>query len=88
MSLWRTLRNNCGRLQRNNLQGFWGIDIDTKDPAIPNLPLITAPGVLKCWTGTAWVKEPIKTWLAGSWQSKPLKRWTGTEWVQVDTTGI
>lgn len=44
-------------------------------------------GILKRWTGLAWVKEPLKTWLAGSWQAKPMKRWSGTEWLLVDTTG-
>ena len=44
MSLWRTLQDNCGRLYKFNLKGFWGIDLDTKDPQIPNLPLETPEG--------------------------------------------
>ena len=49
---------------------------------------VTYFGVLKRWTGVAWVKEPLKTYLAGSFQSKPLKRWNGSEWKLIDTAGI
>lgn len=49
---------------------------------------ITYFGILKRWTGSIWIKEPLKTYLAGSFQSKPLKRWDGGEWKLVDTTGI
>ncbi len=45
-------------------------------------------GILKRWTGAAWVKEPLKTYLVSSWQAKPLKRWDGSEWKLIDTTGI
>lgn len=50
--------------------------------------VVTYYGILKRWTGSAWVKEPLKTYLAGTWQSKPLKRWNGSAWVTVDTTGV
>jgi len=43
-------------------------------------------GILKRWTGSAWVKALLKVYL-GTWLAKPLKRWTGTEWVAVDTSG-
>jgi len=45
-------------------------------------------GILKRWTGAAWVKAKLKTYLAGSWQTKPLKRWDGSAWKLVDTTGV
>lgn len=45
-------------------------------------------GVLKRWTGSLWIKEPLKTYLSGSWQSRPLKRFDGSAWKTVDTTGI
>lgn len=45
MSFWRTLQDNCGRLYKFDLRGFWAIDLDTKDPQIPNLPLETAEAV-------------------------------------------
>ena len=41
-------------------------------------------GVLKRWTGAAWIKAVLKVFL-GSWQSKPLKRWNGSQWVLVET---
>lgn len=44
MSLWRTLKDNCGSLYKFDLRGFWGIDLDTKNPQIPNLPILTASG--------------------------------------------
>jgi hypothetical protein len=49
---------------------------------------VTYYGVLKRWTGLAWIKEPLKTYLAGSWQTKPLYRWDGAEWKLIDTTGV
>lgn len=48
---------------------------------------VTYYGILKRWTGSVWVKEPLKVF-SGSWVTKPLKRWNGTEWVQVDATGV
>lgn len=45
-------------------------------------------GILKRYSGAAWVKEPLETFLAESWQEKPLKRWNGAAWVLVDTTGV
>lgn len=45
-------------------------------------------GVLRRWTGAAWVKAKLKTYLSGTWQEKPLKVWTGTTWGLIDTTGV
>ena len=45
-------------------------------------------GILKRWTSSIWIKEPLKTYLAASWQSKPLKRWDGSAWKEIDTTGV
>lgn len=45
-------------------------------------------GILKRWTGAAWVKEPLKTYLASTWQAKSLKRWDGAQWLTIDTTGV
>lgn len=53
----------------------------------PSVGGVTYYGILKRWTGAAWIKEPLKTYLAGSWQSKPLKRWDGSQWKEIDTTG-
>jgi hypothetical protein len=39
--LWRTFRNNCGRLYRWNQTEFWQPTLTAQDPAIPNLPLET-----------------------------------------------
>jgi hypothetical protein len=41
-------------------------------------------GVLKVWTGSAWIKKSLKVFL-GTWQSKPLTRWDGTGWKLIDT---
>jgi hypothetical protein len=74
--------------------GFWSPTLIVKDPQIPHLPLEspsggpTYYGILKRWTGAAWVKELLKVYLAGSWQTKPLKFWDGSQWRLVDTTGI
>jgi hypothetical protein len=45
-------------------------------------------GILRRWTGAAWVKAILRTYLAGSWQNKPLYVWTGSAWGLVDTTGV
>jgi hypothetical protein len=38
-------------------------------------------GLIKVWTGPAWVLKPIKVWTGLAWIQKPLKRWTGSAWV-------
>lgn len=48
---------------------------------------VTYAGILRRWTGSAWVKAQLKTYLAGSWQDKPLYVWTGSTWGLVDTGG-
>ena len=55
-----------------------------------NLDLGAAPnpGILKGYTGAAWVKEPLEVYTGGSSQAKPLKRWDGGSWITVDTTGV
>jgi hypothetical protein len=45
-------------------------------------------GILKRWTGAAWIKEPLKRWTGSAWIAATLKRWTGTAWVTVDATGV
>ena len=45
-------------------------------------------GILKRWTGGAWVKEPLKRWTGAAWVAATLKRWDGSEWKLVDTTGV
>jgi hypothetical protein len=44
-------------------------------------------GILKRWSGSAFVKEPLKVFMGENWQGKPLKRWSGTAWLQVDIVG-
>lgn len=51
-------------------------------------PSETFFGVLKRWSGSSWVAEPLKSWVGGSWQLKPLKRWGGSGWLKVNTTGV
>ena len=45
-------------------------------------------GILKRWTGSAWVKEPLKRYNGATWVDAVLKRWTGSAWGLVDTTGV
>lgn len=40
-------------------------------------------GLIKVWTGSAWVEKPVKVWTGSAWVTKPLKRWTGSAWVTV-----
>lgn len=40
-------------------------------------------GILKRWTGTAWVISALKTYTNNTWQSKPIKMWNGTEWANI-----
>lgn len=47
----------------------------------------TYSGVLKRWTGAAWVKAKLMVRVGGAWVAKPLRRWTGSAWVDVDATG-
>ena len=38
-------------------------------------------GLIKVWSGSAWVEKPVKVWTGSAWVTKPLKRWNGTAWV-------
>jgi hypothetical protein len=48
----------------------------------------TYDGILKRWTGAAWVKAKLKRWDGGAWVAAKLMRWTGAAWVEVDATGV
>ena len=45
-------------------------------------------GILKRWTGAAWIKEPLRRWTGAAWVAAVLKRWDGAAWKLVDTTGV
>ena len=67
--------------------------ITMRDPMVaggeaPPAPPGTYYGILKRWSGAAWVKAALKRWAGAAWIAAALKRWTGTEWVLVDTTGV
>lgn len=48
--------------------------------------MVYAGGILKRWTGSAWVgPAKLKNWDGADWQHKPLYRWDGSEWLEVDT---
>jgi hypothetical protein len=49
--------------------------------------LTTYYGILKRWTGTAWVKAKLEVYDGATFTSKKLKRWTGTDWAEVDAEG-
>jgi len=44
-------------------------------------------GILKRWTGTGWVRSPMRVHVGGQWPEKPLKVWNNVEWLEVDTEG-
>lgn len=41
---------------------------------------VVADGRPKVWTGSAWVKKPVKVWTGSAWVTKPMKVWTGSQW--------
>lgn len=46
------------------------------------IPAITITlGGVGVWTGTAWVKKPVRQWSGSAWVAKPVKRWNGGAWV-------
>jgi len=42
--------------------------------------ITTARGLIKVWTGSAWVLKPLKVWNGTAWVTKPIKIWNGTTW--------
>lgn len=40
-----------------------------------------AGGLVKVWSGAAFVAKPVKVWTGAAWVQKPLKRWSGAAWV-------
>jgi len=56
--------------------------------APPPIPPVPYYGILKRWTGGAWVKALLRYWTGSTWTAAVLKRWTGSEWVLVDATGV
>ena len=38
-------------------------------------------GLMKVWTGSAWVEKPVKVWTGSAWVTKPVKFWNGSSWV-------
>jgi hypothetical protein len=51
-------------------------------------PSVSYFGVLKRWTGAAWVKAKFMRWTGAAWVAAKLMRWTGAAWVEVDATGV
>jgi len=42
----------------------------------------TTPGSgMNVWTGSSWVKRPVKVWNGSSWVRRPVKVWNGSSWV-------
>lgn len=44
-------------------------------------------GVLKRWTGAAWVKAKLMVRQSGAWVAAKLKRRSGSDWLLIDTGG-
>lgn len=38
-------------------------------------------GLIKYWSGAAWLAKPIKYWNGSAWTQKPLKYWNGASWI-------
>jgi len=83
-------RLQTGRLTREDLvaKGGGGISQLVADDFFEASAGPTYYGILKRWTGAAWVKAALKRWTGATWVAATLKRWTGTEWVLVDATGL
>jgi hypothetical protein len=45
-------------------------------------------GILKRWTGAAWVKAKLMRYNGATWVAAALKKWSGAAWQLVDTTGV
>lgn len=46
---------------------------------VPPAPI--GAGLIKVWTGAAWVEKPVKYWTGSAWVTKPVKFWTGAAFV-------
>jgi len=57
----------------------------THDPTIPQ-GISEYYGILKRWTGAAWVKAKLLVYISGQWIAKKLYRYDQT-WKEVDATG-
>jgi hypothetical protein len=49
----------------------------------PSMAQIVYYGILKIWSGAAWVAKTLKIYIGGIWVNKPLYRWDGSEWLLV-----
>lgn len=38
-------------------------------------------GYVPVWSGTAFVRKPVKVWNGAAWVIKPANYWSGTAWV-------
>jgi hypothetical protein len=85
-NIWR--RQPSGRLSSDNFIPNSGTDASV---AIANAFFeaagVTYYGILKRWTGTAWINAKLKTYIGSLFVAKPLRRWDGTSWKLVDTSG-
>ena len=59
-------------------------DVKAHDPSAFYFPYF---GILKRWTGIAWVKAKLMVRVGGIWIAKTLNRWDGNQWLKIDTTG-
>jgi hypothetical protein len=60
-------------------------DVKAHDPTLLYFPYF---GILKRWTGAAWVKAKLMVYEGGVWVAKSLKLWDGIQWEDIDTTGV
>ena len=56
--------------------------ITSVDDAIAGMqPVPLVEGLLKVWSGAAWVSKPAKVWSGAAWNEKPVKVWNGSAWI-------
>lgn len=60
-------------------------DVELRNPGGGfGVALSSAPpsgGLIKVWTGSAWVEKPVKVWTGSAWVQKPVKFWSGSAWI-------
>jgi len=70
----------------------WQPSLTVHDPNPPltleNVVVGAFFGVLRRWTGSAWVKAKLMRYNGASWVPAILKWWDGAQWKEADATGI
>lgn len=49
--------------------------------AVPAAATTSRSGLMKVWSGSAWVQHPVKVWTGSAWAIHPAKGFDSTSWV-------